>query len=140
MTIRDARPEDAEAIAGLLGQLGYPTDPSAIAPRLERLSIVGDRVVVAELDGTVTGMAHFQATPSLTYDRPTAKVGGLVVDEAHRASGIGRALLAELEQEARARGCVLVSLTAASRRAAAHEFYRHVGLEETGKRFDKRLD
>ena len=47
LTIRDARADDGAAIASLLGQLGYETDPGAVAPRLERLVIVGDRVVVA---------------------------------------------------------------------------------------------
>ena len=50
LTVRDARPGDAEAIAALLGQLGYPTEPRAVESRLERLIIVGDRVVVAELE------------------------------------------------------------------------------------------
>jgi GNAT superfamily N-acetyltransferase len=44
-----------------------------------------------------------------------------------------------MEAEARARGCVLLYLTTATRREEAHEFYRRVGLEETGKRFGKAL-
>ena len=48
LTIRDARADDGAAIASLLGQLGYETEAAAVAPRLERLMIVGDRVVVEE--------------------------------------------------------------------------------------------
>jgi GNAT superfamily N-acetyltransferase len=137
--IRDAAPEDAAAIADLLGQLGYPTDSRAVTARLERLRIVGDRVVVADVDGIVAGLAHLQVSPAIEHERPAAKLAALVVDEAHRGKGIGRALVNVIEAEARTRGCVLLYLTTAARRSDAHEFYRRVGLEETGKRFGKTL-
>jgi GNAT superfamily N-acetyltransferase len=140
LTIREAEPDDAEGIAVLLGQLGYPTQPAAIGPRLERLRIVGDRVVVALVEGAVAGLAHLQASPTIHHERPVAKIGALVVDESRRREGIGRALVEEMEAEARRRGCVLLFLTTAARRGDAHDFYRRVGLEETGKRFAKRLD
>jgi GNAT superfamily N-acetyltransferase len=75
----------------------------------------------------------------MALERPAAKIDGLVVDELCRGRGIGRALVAEMEAEARVRGCSLLYLTSATRRQDAHEFYRRVGLEETGKRFAKRL-
>jgi GNAT superfamily N-acetyltransferase len=138
-TIRDARPEDADAIADLLGQLGYPADGAAVGGRLERLRIVGDRVVVAEHDARVAGFAQLHVSPSIAYERPTAKIDALVVDEAQRGRGIGRALVGALEEEARVRGCVLLYVTTAARRKEAHAFYERVGLDETGKRFAKQL-
>jgi GNAT superfamily N-acetyltransferase len=137
--IRDVRQDDADAVARLLDQLGYPAEPSAIVSRLERLAIVGDRVVVAEVGEEVVGLAHLQVTPAIEYDRPAAKIGALVVDDSHHGEGIGRALVEALEAEARARGCALLFLTTSARRNDAHEFYRRVGLEETGKRFTKSL-
>jgi GNAT superfamily N-acetyltransferase len=110
-----------------------------VAARLERLAIVGDRVVVAELDGAVVGLAHLQVAPAIERDRPAAKIGALVVDAAHRGHGIGRALVEEMEAEGRSRGCELLFLTTAARRTDAHTFYERVGLEETGKRFAKEL-
>lgn len=139
LTIRDAESRDADAVAGLLGQLGYPTDAAALGARLERLRIVGDRVVVAERDGAVIGLAHLHVSPTLEYERPAAKVTALVVDTSHRGQGVGRALVEAMEAEARARRCELLFLTTAARREDAHEFYRRVGLEETGKRFAKSL-
>jgi GNAT superfamily N-acetyltransferase len=140
LTIRDALARDGVAIAALLGQLGYETDAAAVAPRLERLVIVGDRVVVAELDDQVVGLAHLHASPTIEYERPAARIGALVVHESHRGEGIGRALVEEMEAEARARRCVLLFLTTAAGREDAHEFYGLIGLEETGKRFTKLLD
>ena len=139
-TIRDARVDDAVAIAGLLGQLGYPTDQAAVADRLERLAIVGDRVVVAEVEGHVVGLAQLHVSPTVSLDRPAAKIDSVVVDEAYRGRGVGSALIAEMEAEARLRGCPLLYLTSATRRQEAHEFYRRVGLEQTGLRFAKALD
>ena len=138
--IRDAVPADAPAVARLLDQLGYPTEPSAAASRLERLGIVGDRVLVAEVEGEVVGLAHLQVTPAIERDRPAAKIGALVVDESRRGEGVGKALVEALDDEARARGCGLLFLTTSARRTDAHEFYRRVGLEETGKRFTKTLE
>jgi GNAT superfamily N-acetyltransferase len=138
-TIRDARPADADAIARLLTQLGYPTETEAVASRLDRLLIVGDRVVVAEVDGAVVGLAHLQVTPAIERDRPAAKLGALVVDEAQRGHGIGRALVEAMEAEARRRGCELLYLTTAERRDDAHAFYERVGLEHTGRRYGRTL-
>ena len=140
LTVRDARPGDAEAIADLLGQLGYPTEPRAVESRLERLIIVGDRVLVAELEEQVVGLAQLHVSPSIEYEQPAAKISALVVDESHRGAGIGRALVDAMEAEARARRSALLFLTTAAHREDAHEFYRRLGLEETGRRFAKRLD
>jgi GNAT superfamily N-acetyltransferase len=139
-TIRDALPADVQAIAGLLTQLGYPSDADAVEERLDRLRIVGDRVFVAELDDRVVGLAHLQVTPAIERDRPAGKLGALIVDEAHRGHGVGRALVEAVEREARLRGCELVFLTTSDRRDDAHAFYERVGFEQTGRRYGRTLN
>jgi GNAT superfamily N-acetyltransferase len=138
-TVREARAADADAIAGLLTQLGYPSDAEAVENRLDRLHVVGDRVVVAEVDGEVVGLAHLQVSPAIERDRPAAKLGALIVDKAHRGHGIGRALVEAMEQEARRRGCELLFLTTAERRDDAHAFYERAGFELTGRRYSRTL-
>ena len=138
-TIRDAAPADTGAIALLLTQLGYPSEPDAVEARLDRLRVVGDRVVVAELDGEVVGLAHLQVSPAIERDRPAGKLGALVVDEAHRGHGVGRALVQAMEDEARLRGCEVLYLTTAERRDDAHAFYEEIGLEHTGRRYSRTL-
>jgi GNAT superfamily N-acetyltransferase len=137
--IRDARATDAEAVARLLTELGYPTEAEAVGSRLERLAVVGDRVVVADVDGEVVGLVHLQVSPALERERPTAKLGALVVDDAHRRLGVGRALVEAAVAEARVRGCELLFLTTAERRDDAHAFYASVGFEHTGRRYTRTL-
>ena len=138
-TVRDARAEDAPAIAELLEQLGYPADAEAVRGRMQRLAGAGDRLVVAEVDGDVVGVADLHVSPSLEHDEPAGKLAALVVDEGHRGGGIGRALVEAMEAEARTRGCAVFFLTTAERRADAHAFYERVGLDYTGRRYAKRL-
>jgi N-acetylglutamate synthase-like GNAT family acetyltransferase len=138
-TVRDARLEDSAAIADLLDQLGYPADGAEVEARIERLATAGDRLVVAELDGHVVGLADLHVAASLEYDVPTGKLAAIVVDEAHRGTGVGRTLVEGMEAEARVRGCGVFFLTTAEGRADAHAFYERLGLERTGRRYAKLL-
>jgi GNAT superfamily N-acetyltransferase len=137
--IRDAEPRDAEAVARLLDELGYPAGAGTVETRLERLAIVGDRVLVAEVEGEVVGLAHLQVMPTIEHDRPAAKIGALVVEKSRRRGGIGRALVEAAEAEARARNCGVLFLTTAERRDDAHAFYESLGLEQTGRRYSRTL-
>jgi GNAT superfamily N-acetyltransferase len=138
--IRTATDGDVAAVTRLLGQLGYPADEEPVARRLQRLvQSPADALFVAEVDGEVVGLAGIHVSPSLEYDEDAAKVSAIVVDEAHRRSGVGRALLEAVEDEARRRGCGLLFLTTAERRKDAHDFYRRLGWEETGRRFAKTI-
>jgi len=138
-TIRDGRLEDAADIAALLTQLGYPSDEPAVEERIDRLQIVGDRIVVAEIEGKVAGVAHLQVTPALERHAPVARIGALVVDEAYRGQGIGRALVDAVEAEARLRGCELLYVTTSNDRNDARAFYQRLGLEVTGRRYSRML-
>lgn len=111
-----------------------------MARRVERLaSSQADRLVVAEVEGAVVGFASVHISLSVEYDEPAAKLSAIVVDQEHRRRGIGQALVAAVEAEARARGCCLIFLTSAERRGAARAFYGRIGFEETGRRFAKSL-
>ena len=138
--MREARLDDAEALAPLLGQLGYPTSPEAVASRIRRIdSSDADSLLVAELDGKIVGLAGIHVSLAIEYDEPVAKLSAIVVDERYRRRGIGEGLVAAVEDESRRRGCCLVFLTTAERRKDAHAFYDRVGFEETGRRFVKLL-
>jgi N-acetylglutamate synthase-like GNAT family acetyltransferase len=140
LKIRNARPQDARVLAQLVRQLGYPTSTEAVSARMARLAASkADRLVVAELDGEVVGLASLHVSLSVEYDEPAAKLSAIVIDERHRRRGVGEALVTVLEAEARERGCGLIFLTTAERRKEAHSFYRRLGFQETGRRFAKSL-
>jgi GNAT superfamily N-acetyltransferase len=140
MRIRPATRADAEAVATLLEQLGYPATAGEAAARIERLgSSDADHLVVCELDGEVVGLAVLHVSAAIEHERPAGKLSAIVVDERHRRRGIGEALMAAIEDEARRRDCFVVFLTTAERRHDAHAFYRRLGFEETGRRFAKSL-
>jgi hypothetical protein len=66
-------------------------------------------------------------------------VDDLVTDEARRSRGVGRALLAHLEEKARKLGCDVLALDSGAQRAAAHKFYFREGMHIPGFCFRKTL-
>ena len=137
---RDATDRDAEAIAALLGQLGYPTTPQDVIRRMSRTaSELGQRVLVAELDGEVVGVASLYVRHLLTLDAPLARLASMVVGEGRRSQGIGERLVLAAEAIAREAGCDRMEVTSNEKRTRAHAFYRRLGYEERPKRFIKPL-
>ena len=140
LRIREAEPRDLASIVDLVGQLGYPSDEPAVAQRVERLSADSSSWVYVALEGErVVGLAAVHVMPVLEDD-PIARVTAIVVDEGARGRGIGRALLARLEERARAKGCDRIDLTSRYDREGAADFYRRMGFEDTSSRFVKGLD
>jgi GNAT superfamily N-acetyltransferase len=136
--VRDARPEDAAALARLCGQLGYPADESAMPSRLARLANDPQaRVLVADVGGGAVGLATVHLRHTMNHEAPIAQLTLLVVDEAQRTRGVGRALVSAAEGWARERGCHRIVVTTALQRADAHAFYERVGYRHTGRRYGK---
>jgi len=64
MECRPASAEDADRVAELLEQLGYPTSPEAARRRLQMLATShNDDVWVAERGGAVIGLIAIQSQP-----------------------------------------------------------------------------
>jgi GNAT superfamily N-acetyltransferase len=67
-------------------------------------------------------------------------VDDLVTAAAHRSSGVGSALLAELTERARRFGCGVIDLDSALHRADAHRFYIRERMPITSFHFARALD
>jgi GNAT superfamily N-acetyltransferase len=134
VSVRLASAGDAERLAVLSGQLGYPATSEEVRRRLRRLQQDGDHAVfVAELpNGHIVGWAHVYLRQLLIVAL-RAEIGGLVVDEEVRGCGIGRLLMRQVEGWARERGCEAVSLRSNVVRERAHVFYQQLGYENTKK-------
>jgi GNAT superfamily N-acetyltransferase len=140
LTIRAARRADAESIAALLGELGYPSDAPQVERRLEWIaSDEASQLFVADVDGEVAGLAGLHVLPLVQRDEVGAELTAMVVGAAHRRKGVGAELLAAVEREARSRGCGRLVLSSADRRSDAHAFYERLGFESTGRRYIKFL-
>ena len=79
--------------------------------------------------------------PLAHEDGGWCRLSALVVSEARRRTGGGRALVEAVEAFARERGCGLVEVTSGERpeREAAHHFYAALGYEEVSRRFLKEV-
>jgi GNAT superfamily N-acetyltransferase len=134
--VRAAEPRDHAALAALFTELGFPASPEQVAARWPRYD-GDDAALVAELDGRVAGVITLHAWPVLHRDLPEGRITTLVVAEAARGRGVGRALVEAAERELFSRGCGRIEVTSALRLAPAHEFYLHLGYEVRAKRFLK---
>ena len=137
--IREARPKDAAAIAGLIAELGYEAAEADVRRRLKRMRKDGEPPLVAELEGVV-GCLTWHVTPVLHRPRAVGRITLLAVAEASRGHGIGARLLAAAEARLRDLGCGLVEVTSNMKRMRAHGFYGREGYERTSYRFVKALD
>lgn len=138
LDVREAAPRDAEAIAALLGELGFPNEAKDVRKRVAALVKAGEPPLVADEAGAV-GCLTWHVTPVL--HRPTAvgRVTMLVVTKTARGRGVGTALLEAAEERLRAAGCALVEVTSNIELGGAHEFYKGRGYRRTSYRFVKAL-
>lgn len=128
-TIRTARTYDAAAIAGLCGELGYPTTRAQVVSRLAAIEADAQAcVLVAEdVKGVAVGWLHLALCASLV-DECAAEIRGLVVAATARGCGIGGELLLAAEAWAHARGCAHLRVRSRVERERAHRFYERAGF------------
>ena len=138
LSIRDARPKDAEAMAALIVALGYEVTAAEVRTRLAILRKAGLHALVAE-QGGLAGILTTAVTQVLHRPRPVGRISMLVVEEKARGAGIGTALVTEAEKRLAAAGCGLVEVTSNRKRLRAHVFYERLGYERSSYRFFKPL-
>ncbi len=138
ITVRVARPADADALARLSTQLGYPANAAAMPARLQRLERDANaRAFVALSSEAVVGMATVHVRDTMNHESPIAQLTLLVVDESIRTRGVGRALVQAAEQFASERGAKRINVTTALQRSDAHAFYERIGYALTGRRYGR---
>lgn len=88
------------------------------------------QALVAERRGKVVGVALYFFYPTSFRARPGLYLEDLVVSEAARASGVGRALMAELARIAEQSDCVRVEWAVLDWNERALAFYRSLGARQ----------
>lgn len=138
LIVRDARVDDAGALARLCTQLGYPTSSDVMPGRVARLTNDSNaRALVADQNGVVIGLATIHLRYTMNHEAPIAQLTLLVVDESNRTHGVGRALVETAEAWAKERGSHRINVTTALNRAGAHAFYERLSYAHTGRRYGK---
>ncbi len=141
VAVRRAARADAAALAPLLGALGYPAEPAAVAARLEALSgSARDAVLMAKAGGEALRALALHWGAVLHLPAPVARIASLVVAEGARNRGVGALLVREASALAEAEGGAELELTTGMRRHAAHAFYAAQGFTWASLRFGRALD
>ncbi|WP_407352702.1 GNAT family N-acetyltransferase [Luteimonas sp. R10] len=138
--LRSASLVDADDVAALLTEMGYPCDRQDAAGRIRSI-VDNDRqaLVVARFDGVVCGLLALDFMYYLPLDTLTCRITALVVRNDSQGRGLGRQLLREAERRARFAGAARLEITSGSQRTDAHAFYKACGYSDGTLRFIKRL-
>lgn len=129
VTLRSATPDDADTIASLFTDEGYPAGPSDIVERLERFASPYSRVIVAEHEEALIGFIAVHAMPRFEHDDRILRILALVVDAGARERGVGRTLMAEAERVGVELGAAFVEITAGHHRPEARHLYEQLGYD-----------
>lgn len=124
MRIRPFEERDTEAVVALWEAAGLTrpwNDPRKDIAR--KLEVQRELFLVGELDAAVV------ATAMAGYDGHRGWVNYLAVDPAHRGSGLGRAIMHEVERLLAERGCPKLNLQVREGNEDALAFYRALGYE-----------
>jgi len=119
-------PQDYDSVVALWQasgpgvHVGRSDTPAALALKLTRDP---DLFLVAEAEGALVGavLGGFDGRRGMVYH--------LAVAASHQGRGVGTALMAELENRLRARGCVKAYLLVVPDNTAALDFYHRLGWD-----------
>jgi GNAT superfamily N-acetyltransferase len=114
--------------------------PHLPADYVEKMTRVlqGARMALAVEGSEVLGLAVYRWHEN-TFDDLKFYIDDLVTTERRRSQGVGRALLAHLEQVARSLGASGLVLDSGTHRTQAHKFYFREGFVINSFNFKKSL-
>jgi len=120
---------DAEVIAELARELGYPNEIAAIRSRICPIGETG--LLLVAVDGSDKPVGFIQAhRVSIIEVGFRVEILGLVVSSIARRKGIARALISEVELWANKIGAKVVSVRSNTKRVEAHLFYPALGYNQ----------
>ena len=140
LDIRPVMPGDADDVARLLAELGYPCSTREAAERIHAVDLDRQQVLLlARRDGVACGLLGLHFLYYVPLGALICRITALVVATEARGRGAGRQLLEEAHRRARRADCVRLELTTALHRTEAHAFYRACGFTESSLRFSRAL-
>jgi ribosomal protein S18 acetylase RimI-like enzyme len=138
--VRRAGVRDADAAGRLLDDFNREFDeptpgPQALAERVRALLEHGDTIVLLGGEGP-DGLAVLRFRPAIWTEALECYLAELYVAPERRGQGLGRALMQEAMEVARAEGADQVDLGAGEGDVAARALYESLGFDNRGGRPD----
>ena len=147
VVIRTATDKDIPMILALLYDLGRPkpqNDSTFDVFRKLVKNYVNDSdktIFLAEVNHvSVVGMISMMLLPRLNHTTLEMYVPELVVLERYRNHGIGKNLINSCIDFAKKKGCHRIILESGNQRLESHQFYKHLGFEQSALSFTKNLN
>ncbi|HEY1122901.1 MAG TPA: GNAT family N-acetyltransferase [Haloferula sp.] len=134
--IRRATADDAVAIQSLYHELVGDTLISVLPEQITSLAESPvSFLLVADTDGIVSATALLNLCADVMYaGQPFGVVENVIVSGDMRGRGLGKALLAHIEQLATEHDCTKLMLLSSAARHEAHAFFRSCGFAGETKR------
>jgi GNAT superfamily N-acetyltransferase len=120
---------DAEVVATLAGELGYPNEVEAIRTRIQAIGEADLLLIAVDAGDKAIGFiqAHRVCIIEVGF---RVEILGLVVSSTSRRSGIARRLIEEAESWAKNVGAEAISVRSNTKRIEAHLFYPALGYKK----------
>ena len=120
---------DAEVVAALATELGYPSETEAIGVRIRAIGESNLLLVAVDAGDKAIGFiqAHRVCIIEVGF---RVEILGLVVSSSARRSGIARRLIEEAETWAKNIGADAISVRSNTKRIEAHLFYPALGYKK----------
>ena len=132
-TIRDAKTSDFSSVLNLIEELAiFENEPNSVDVSVEELQNDYNNnqfsCLVAEIDNKIVGVALYYNRYS-TWKGKTIHLEDLIVNDKYRGNGIGKGLLKELIEKAKAENLRRVEWCVLDWNTNAIKFYESVGGE-----------
>lgn len=140
--IRNGGPGDESAVVRLVKELGEDSgDRSSVHEGFvkEYVGYPGCGILLAEDDGVVVGLLAYSLRPSLYHAATSCLIEIVIVTEAARSQGAGRALMVEILRRAEIQKWAEVSVSVMPDNQRALWFYKLLGLTDEAVLLEKHL-
>ena len=146
ITIRESTYDDIPSLLELLYELGRPKPQSD--NELEKFTALlknymqedDKKILVAQIDNSkIIGMISMVFLSRLNQNTSEMYVPELIVSQNYRSKGIGKKLINFSIELGKEKKCHRIRLESGNQRIESHNFYKHLGFEDSSIFFTKNL-